>query len=407
MYPFTPLRTLRLATTLLLGFLPQALSTFRIAATAPVNPIEYNGILSLHCQVWDLPKQNEVRIFRTIQNHDTERISLDEVVIMEDERVFLAKRQVEGGSFVYFMTIIDVKREDGGEYVCKVFNTSGGKVLEIGADSVRMGIVYFPSESDPACSMSQEGFEFYAGTQVTMRCTSEKANPEVLLQWARTSGTDGVYDTEQRSNGANTYTELSVTLQKHHSSSIFLCTVSSRAFPGRLATCHIGPIRVISNPNDITTDLPDDNNDKINNPDSIDTLTPTDTPDYSRPGVHIPEPGVKTKDCDAVCSTSPAVFQWIVTTVITAGIAFIFFIIGIALIIRYNSVRTFRRSADHQFGGNATRTERIYSELDQKQQENASYMYLQCKRPSNHDVIVREMPGHTGHYDGNQNMGKS
>ncbi|XP_072047508.1 uncharacterized protein [Amphiura filiformis] len=381
-----------------------SLEAFKILATAPVNPIEEGGILSLHCQVWDLPKDNEVRLLRTLPSGDTLSISVNELVMVtEDDRYFLAKRQLDGGSFVYFMSVMDITQDDGGVYTCKVYNTTKGNMVQIGASSVDFRIEFFPSEPNPICSSSLQGnLEFDAGTEITLKCTSEAAYPAVSLEWS--TGPDQVYNAEQEVQDTSVYSELTITLRKRHSNKMFLCTMTSKAFPGRKATCHIGPIQIISNPDDIYTDVPDYVNPKLD----INNIISIDTPRRGETDITVVQ---KPKDCKAFCSSSSTiVFQWIVSTVVAAGLAFIFFIMGVVLLIKYHKTNVNSRPQyDSRSQYACARTERIYSELEGKQQESqntASYMYLHHSKPLNQDIIVRDTTT-GGHYDGNQNVGKN
>ncbi len=380
----------------------QSIASFEITATAPVNPIEEFGILSVHCQVWDLPKEHEVRLLRSKSSGDTLSISVKDIVMTSDERYFLAKRQLEGGSFVYFMSIMDVTREDEGKYMCKVYNTSKGSMIEIGEDSIDFEITYFPSDSELSCSSSthENKLEFYAGIEITLMCSSEKANPPVSLEWRRTKP-GHVYKVTQHERDASVYSELTITLEKRHSGTMFSCRATSKAFPGRMSTCHIGPITVLSNPDNISPDTPDyDNIDDIDDTIiSVDTSSTREDTDVTI--VH------KSKDCHAYCSSSSLLFQWIVSTVVAASLAFIFFILGIILLIKYHRANIPSDYCSSRSLYATTRTERIYSELECKRQESqnsTSYMYLHHPKPLNQDI--RETAS-VGNYDSSQNMGKN
>ena len=368
---------------------------FKMLASAPVNPIEETGILSVHCQVWDLPKSHEVRLHRTLPNGETTKISVDETVLAEDERYFLAKRQLDGASFVYFMSVMDVTREDAGDYTCKVYNTTAGEMSLLGSDSVNFGIIYYPSETDPVCkSSSKERLEFDAGAVVTLTCSSEKANPVVQLQWSRT-GTDEVYDIQQEEEGDSVYSELKLTLHRRHNNAMFWCKVSSKSFPEEMATCHIGPFIVHSDPDDITTDIPEA---------GLITKITNDLTKHSNGGKDTSVSTVqKPKDCRTFCSSSSSlVFQWIIATIVAAGLALMFFVIGIVLLIKYNNART--TTTRSHYVPSRTHDE-IYSELEGKRPDNTSYMYLHYTKPMNSELQIRDSPARQ--YDGNQNLGKN
>ena len=118
-----------------------------IEVTSPIERVVEGGILSVHCQVWNLESGHEVSIFRTV-NTGTHRISLNGNVPQEvDSRIYLAVRQAHGGSKIYFLTIIEASKQDEGKYECKVINTIG-RVAQIAVDSIDLKVEYFPSDSD-------------------------------------------------------------------------------------------------------------------------------------------------------------------------------------------------------------------------------------------------------------------
>ena len=116
----------------------------KIHARGSNMPAEEGNILALHCEVSNFKvNEQEVSILR-ITNGKTERLAMGNNVMPDvDERIFLATRQLDAGSTVYFLTIIRANRNDKGKYVCKVIK-DGISTEEIAVSSVNLDILYFP-----------------------------------------------------------------------------------------------------------------------------------------------------------------------------------------------------------------------------------------------------------------------
>ena len=324
-------------------------SVVRVVATAPVNPVDEHGILSLHCQVWKITDIHEVTIFRTPQGGETQRLSVNENVLTNvDERIYLGVRKSMDGSTIYFLSIMGATRIDMGEYICKVFRVSGATVVEVAAGSVNITSTYFPS--DPMCS-SNGPLTAYAGSLLTLNCTSEAGNPHISIQWTRTDSPTPI-KAEQLVEGKIVYKQLSLHLTPQDSNAIFFCRVTSRAYPNKVATCHIGPITVIGN-----------NNGLDNEPTSSEIATKEPV---SQVSVEIVTKSSVKSRCLKSCSpTKSNLFYWILATTITGFLAVFFLILGIYLLIRYY----YLSNEDKR-----QRQDKIYSEVDADQMV---YMSLQ------------------------------
>ena len=221
----------------------------RVTVTSPVSPVRERGILSVHCHVVDLTDDHEVTISHRADGK-TSRLTWGEgVVTNAEDRVFLAIRQLTDGTVVYFLSITDVVRRDGGEYSCKVFNSEDMK--ELGADSVDIPIQYFPEEPFPLCTPT-EAIVVYSGSSLTLNCTSESGHPHVDMEWIRTGTDSSSLSSSSRRviQDGVAYTELHLTPTYADNEAVFLCQVSSAMFPDRLETCHVGPIIVIPSDED-------------------------------------------------------------------------------------------------------------------------------------------------------------
>ena len=297
----------------------------KISATTPVNPVQQSGILSLHCQVWNLEEGQDVIILRTLHSGTTQKLSLKDTIInKEDERTFLAVRQGEDGSVIYFLSMIDIIIDDSGIYSCRVLSEN---LDVVDSDSVTVNVLHFPEEIYPICSPS-ESYVVHSGSEVTLTCSSAIANPPVQVSWSRTGDGHMPDTTELINDGIMSST---VTLQITHldNNALFLCEISSSAFPGQTRTCHIGPLVVLKTEED-NQDLSQDS--PQGETPGRDT-TSTQPNNVVKAPVTIDTP----KHCRQACATlnSPDELFWIVVTVITSAVAFTFIIIVVVLALKF------------------------------------------------------------------------
>ena len=339
-------------------FLRNTLAEPVIVAKAPVNPVQQDGVFSLHCEVRNLRKSHEVTVLRSI-DEEIERLSVDKDILPSvDERMFLSFKQVKEGNYVvYFLTITQVRREDEGRYSCRV--TDKATASQVVVAFVDLKVMYFPSDSDPQCS-STSPLEVREGQIITLNCSSEMAFPIVNLEWSQA-------DTELQPSSAKTengrvYTIVNVRVSRSHSNAVFLCSVTSTAFPDQVKrSCHIGPLRVKYDPNfKDTNTMP---------PPPVRTSVDT-KPDVNKP----PSRGVnREKNCRQLCPpASSKSFFWIVSTVIAALLAVAFFIIGMILFIKYC-----RLPSQHEMDFHPVRQSsdnKLYAELESRQTARQVYM---------------------------------
>ena len=363
----------------------------KVEVTAPLNPVETGGVLGVHCQVWNLDSNHEVTIVRTV-NGDFERLTLDDGVTHgAEDRVFLAPRQLDDGSMVYFMSIMEVDRYDEGEYSCRI--VSKKEESSVSSASVTINIQYFPGDSDPACTPS-EPLTVLEGTRMALNCSSEVAYPHVVLSWSRV-GTSETFQTNNGIEANRAFSALTLTALRGHNEAVFLCEISSSAFPTKTRSCHVGPLTVIP--------------DKNYKPGMI-----TQIPDGSRnnglvsviPGLTVNDNSVNSHvECAELCSTLSAsndAFVWIVATIIGTLLALIFFIMGVFLLIKYCRLPP---NPQPRYVAVQQPYHDIYAELDGRRNEGKVYMTLeQAEKPNrlhdrSHDKV-------NGHYDVMPNLPK-
>ncbi len=354
-------------------------SSATVSLTAPVNPVEEGAILSVHCQVSNLEKHHEVTLLK-ITDGISERLTLDaDVLPRVEERVFLAQRHRPDGSVVFFLSIINLVRDDEGTYQCEVRNKAEDMMVEA-ERTIDVNMLYFPKDKGPKCH-PEGGLDILENSISLFNCSSDDGNPSVSLQWLR-AGTQSVLSSKQQKSGGKVFSVLRTKVTKKEQSAIFICKVTSVAFPDQSKTCHVGPLRVISDPSEDHTigsnTEPEHKDKEKHHQDSVVTDMKSNI-DTDREDV-MPEDDFYV-NCESQCSYNTSkVLYWMLSTIIIGAIAVLFLCISITLIIRFNRLRGIDNddylSIDH------TRRERIYVDLhDTKPCKDKVYMGLQLQVP--------------------------
>ena len=296
-----------------------------VTSTSPVNPVKQEGILSLHCQVFNLQDGQEVSIFYQ-SNKQRKRLSLNDNVVDPDEeqRLFLAVRQLDGGSFVYFLSIIAATVSDAGKYSCTIMDTASDEIPTlVSSDSVNINVQYFPADIYPICNPDKQ-IRVHVGRTVSLNCSSEMGYPSVSLAWTR-EGEKLSSTPHTGENRVDSIIHFKPRLEDN--GAIFVCTAQSEAFPDRTRPCHVGPITVYGvDTGDMNTPLlPMGTNE--HKTDVTNTNTRLDEPDW---------PNVAEKCSNSCSPLKSSVLYWIVSTSIACVFAFVFLFVGIILLIKYN-----------------------------------------------------------------------
>ena len=333
-----------------------------IQASAPVSPVEAGGILSLHCQIRDLSDDMEVKILRTVGGK-TERLSADKDIKSEaGDRVFLAIRTMFDGTTVYFLSIMGVTVDDGGSYFCQVVKEEVTATTIVAVDSIEIGIMHFPDETEPICETNQPT-TILSGTEMILNCSSTKSNPSVNIKWSRT-GTDTTIPKSEHGIGVErVYSFIKIRPSVADDQVIFMCQISSPYFPNKVQTCHIGPIKVNHNKNIV----------EIPSTQSIHSPT---GPVQKTPRSQIPVVEAVPTDCEAVCTTlSTPVVYWVIATISAGILSFIFLIIGMVLLIKMCNIHSSAPMED-SYACSPPLHDKIYVELETKKPRDKLYMAL-------------------------------
>ena len=299
-----------------------------ITVSAPVNPVDQGGILSVYCHLSTVEDGQTVQIFRTLTDGKPELIAIGETILTSgDERMFLAVRQLTDGSFVYLFSIMSATIMDSGTYQCKIVVPS--TLTQVAEGSVEIDFVYFPVDG-PSCHGNPELQE---GAQAKFTCTSDEGNPPVSISWEKSGSSRGL-KTETFTRNGRVGVDLHFKAKRNLNNVVFTCKISSVAFPGKPLSCHVGPLTIT--------------------PRSSSSIVPIEEETDTQRMVILEEDGSVShseatlnsdnllENCEQYCSTfTSKVIFWIITTAIAAIVAIIFCIIVIVLFIKYSNMNDF------------------------------------------------------------------
>ena len=215
----------------------------QVSISTPIDTVVVGGILAIQCQVWNIPENSVVNIFRS-SNGKTYQVVNEEEIVRSSERLhmFLAKRTFTDGSLIYFLTIVGASNEDEGEYVCKIVDFAQSSF--IAEESVNVQIFSYPANMYPICaSTPNQPNTLRVHDTLILKCTSEKGVPSVQMKWiSNKSSRDILTQTIIEDNLQ--HAEAFVTVDKTLQGAVFMCEISSTAFPDWKRTCVVGPITV-------------------------------------------------------------------------------------------------------------------------------------------------------------------
>ena len=326
-----------------------------VKVNLPINPVETGAVFALHCQVSNLDDGQNVQIYKTTPGR-SQQLSVDEAIVVTEERLFLARRQLSDGSVIYFLSIIDVSIEDEAEYSCKIVSTYP-TLTEVAKHSAKLDVMYYPSVSNPICDEIHSSL-MYEGDKITLSCNSEIGSPAVSLRWKRTS--DESYLVDKETTDDRVYSTATITVRQNtDDGAVFLCEIYSTAFPGETQSCHVGPITVRRHPSrpvipDLTTVAPN---------------VPKQTISFEH-GVPVTE-----QDCKDVCDAlaESTVTYWVAGTIIAAVLALLFCTVCLVLLMKFCK----HTSEDFpDYSPPIEDAEKIYVEVESKRDSGKMYMSL-------------------------------
>ena len=214
-----------------------------VEVTSLVNPITVGGLMAIQCRLWNMQERYIVNIFRVF-NGRIEKITEGKSYLDSSlsNRVFLASRVFSDRTHVYVLTLVGITHDDQGEYGCRAEHVSVEGTNTIATDRVRIDLYSFPNKIYPVCeSEPVQPITLYARDRLLLTCSSERSSPRVDLNWSSTHQNIRIVS-RNTSNDATTSSQVILIADISYHGAIFTCHLSSRGFPNRQRTCHIGPI---------------------------------------------------------------------------------------------------------------------------------------------------------------------
>ncbi|XP_077976933.1 uncharacterized protein LOC144432565 [Glandiceps talaboti] len=153
----------------------------------------------------------------------------------------------------YNLNIVNVTKEDEDKYQCVWYKPTGTF-----SDFATLTVLVPPSKHFPECLAEPATINLTEGTNITLLCRSEGANPQVELEWT---------DITPRVNNTTVIINSSITalaqwaLSRYDNGKQFECIQSGHSAFGDPRTCRVNPLNVwyrpsvTIEPSSVTTDL--------------------------------------------------------------------------------------------------------------------------------------------------------
>ena len=302
-----------------------------LKASTPTNPVDDGPVLALQCQFWNLEPSHIVTISRDVKAGSESLAWNGNLPSNSDSRIFLAQREQGDSSVIYLLSLLTANKEDVGNYSCQVLSNSKGQVTQIAADNVQIDVRYFPVDSNPACTPTDE-ITVTAGSQVSLNCSSVAGNPHVSVSWQETGGYSNRDVVEVTGSSKEVaYSQLSFVTKPSDTNSVFVCQVSSIWFPDLTKTCYVGPLVVVGTLPFLTTGDGVKSSPIVGQP----TLSSFTTNSMLANDITSQDPS-----CSPCSSTTLiSIFPWVVTFIVGTLASFIFFVVDISIYITIGKAR--------------------------------------------------------------------
>ena len=168
-----------------------------------------------------------------------------------------------GGDYeIYRMWISNVTRTDSNTYTCRLEYTLDGFKSTVSRD-LDLTVIYFPHEIYPVCSSNSQSFVFNVDVDMVFQCLSEQGEPDVNLEWTYDLKVGDKIETNIAPANDVPQDDLAIlkvvytTAAEIFDGVIFVCTLTSDAFPDKSRTCSIGPLKIQYNQGQNPTEPPD------------------------------------------------------------------------------------------------------------------------------------------------------
>ncbi|XP_038079433.1 uncharacterized protein LOC119746519 isoform X2 [Patiria miniata] len=210
------------------------------------HPMEGHST-SLSCRVRSM-NQSQVIVWSKDRRSITWGDTMGQMMSSRFELDMESRNTSEGMLTSYILTINDVTRDDDGSYECEVLQENDGYGYSaMASKAVHLSVLYFPSSVYPYCSLNGSQ-TLLTGTELTVTCTSEVGNPQIISEWM--TGDDTVPSPMYRNveSSSMMVSELAFTASHDLQGATFVCRVTSEAYPETYRTCSLGPLRIMDWP---------------------------------------------------------------------------------------------------------------------------------------------------------------
>ncbi|XP_072030243.1 uncharacterized protein [Amphiura filiformis] len=350
----------------------------RVSVSTSTDTVVVGGILAIRCQVYNLEQHLTVNLFHEWNTH-VDQISNGHEILRSSERLhmFLATRTFSDTSVVYFVTIVGVTDNDGGDYVCKVMDFT--KYTYIAEDSISIDIYSHPAIMYPLCtSTPNEQVTLSENAVLQLKCTSEKGVPQVSMKWINAKS--GI-----QISSRNTYedflihSEANVQVDLSFDGALLYCEITSDSFPDWKRKCTVGPIT-------IKTHFGDERDNIVNQQTAI-----------TNKGIQIPRDAENPRfiqNCEKCPSNDIMELYLTVATVGTGLLTIIFLATTILMCHKYHSISEQTRRQPARVLTSQQSVEPVYVSLQRRPQSTYSereYMTLEDpNNPENKIILPKE-----------------
>ncbi|XP_071945694.1 lachesin-like [Antedon mediterranea] len=172
--------------------------------------------------------------------HNGRKISKNYDIISDNNRYSI---EFDSNSRKYNFEIENTQRQDKGEYVCAVYDSSDSIVVK--SRTANLTVSEIPQEPYPLCHNAK--LSYSAGQSVLLSCISEKTSPLAHLKW-RHSNIDVTTGLSEDTSSGNYKVSYSFIARQSNNRAIFICELTTSVNPIIRRNCSIGPINVLYAP---------------------------------------------------------------------------------------------------------------------------------------------------------------
>ena len=346
-----------------------AMADTKVELTTLNNPVTVGGILTIQCQIWNLQEGYMVNILRMVNG--LPQLITSGISYMPSpvhNRVYLALRTAPDGSDIYFVTMLGVTEQDGGEYICKAYSIVHTDDIQ---DSTEIEIYSFPTLAYPICtSLPVSPVRIIEADILMLECSSEMTTPKVDLMW-RNIMADIPLKTRHIFKDSTVYATTELEINSSHQRAVFVCTMTCTGFPDRQRSCQVGPLNVVPRFSEEAE------------------ATRRETPPTNDDDVVVNEVMVETPsgDCSKTCSPENTDLQFYLTiaTFVAGLLMIIFLTTTIIMCCRYHYISTMINDGQHL---SIQDTDPVYVSLQRRSNYERVYMPFEEPNITENKVVL-------------------